>query len=77
MSKVVVVLEGGLVDAVYSDDPGVEVAILDQDVFDDIDAKLDLDNFFQAEFDPTLSVLQRWQERKARHQSTERPNDGV
>jgi hypothetical protein len=77
MSKVVVVLEGGLVDAVYSDDPGVEVAILDQDVFDDIYPKLDLDNFFQPQFDPTLSVLQQWQDRKARHQATARPDDEV
>lgn len=77
MSKVVVVLEGGLVEAVYSDDPGVQVAILDQDVFDDIDPKLDLDNFFQPELDSALSVLQQWQDRKARHQGTARPDDGV
>lgn len=52
MSRVVVVLEGGLVEAVYSDDPGVQVAVLDQDVFDDIEPRLDLDNFFQPQFDP-------------------------
>lgn len=76
MSRVVVVLEGGLVEAVYSDDPGVQVAVLDQDVFDDIEPRLDLDNFFQPQFDPTLSVLKQWQDRKARYQGTMRPDDG-
>lgn len=65
MSRVVVVLEGGLVQNVYSDRSGVQVAILDNDVFGDLDPKLDLDNFIRPEFDTDLNILTEWQERKA------------
>jgi hypothetical protein len=65
MSKVVVVLEGGLVQAVHSDDPTVEVAVLDTDVFEDVDPKLNLDNFFCPQVDPDLTVLKDWQQKKA------------
>jgi hypothetical protein len=77
MSKVVVVLEGGLVQAVYSDEPGIEVAILDHDIFEDIEPKLDLDNFFQAEVDSTLAVLREWQEKKASYQANESQNNNA
>ncbi len=76
MSKVVIVLGGGLVDAVYSDDPEVEVAILDQDVFDDEEPKLDMDNFFRPELDSNLTVYRQWQEKKARYE-TQQSEDGV
>jgi hypothetical protein len=65
VSRVVVVLEGGLVQNVYSDRSGVQVAILDNDVFGDLDPKLDLDNFIRPEFDTDLNILTEWQERKA------------
>lgn len=65
MSRVVIVLEGGLVQDVHSDDPNVEVAVLDHDVFEDLGQKLDLDNFFSPEFDPELAVLEAWQEKKS------------
>lgn len=65
MIRVVVVLEGGLVQNVYSDRSGVQVAILDNDVFGDLDPKLDLDNFICPEFDADLNILTEWQERKA------------
>lgn len=65
MSRVVVVLEGGLVQNVYSDRSDVEVAILDNDVFGDLDPKLDLDNFVRPELDTDLNILTEWQERKA------------
>jgi hypothetical protein len=65
MSKVVVVIEGGLVQAVHSDDPTIDVAVLDSDVFEDVEPKLDLDNFFRPQLDPELTVLKKWQERKA------------
>lgn len=77
MSKVVVVLEGGLVQAVYSDEPGIEVAILDHDIFEDIEPKLDLDNFFQAEVDSTLAVLREWQEKKASYLANESQNNNA
>lgn len=65
MSKIAIVLEGGLVQEVHSDDPNVEVAVLDHDVFEDFDPKLDLDSFFSPEFDPELVVLEAWQEKKS------------
>lgn len=65
MSKVVVVLEGGLVQAVHSDDPSVEIAVLDYGVFEDVEPKLDLDNFFRPQLDRGLTVLKQWQESKA------------
>ncbi len=65
MSKLVIVLEGGLVQEVHSDDPNVEVAVLDHDVFEDSVPKLDLDNFFRPQLDPKLTVLKKWQDRKA------------
>lgn len=65
MSKIVVVTEGGLVQGVHSDDPNVEVAVLDNDVFEDVDPKLDLDNFFRPQLDPEMTVLKNWQEKKA------------
>jgi hypothetical protein len=64
-SKVVIVLEGGLVQSVHSDDKRVQVAVLDYDVFEDQDPRLDLDNFFQPQIDPQFAVLKRWKERKA------------
>lgn len=65
MSRVIIVLEGGLVQGVHSDDPNIEVAVLDHDVFEDFVPKLDLDNFFSPEFDPELTVLEAWQEKKS------------
>jgi hypothetical protein len=65
MKKLVIVLEGGLVQSVHSDDKLVQVAILDYDVFGDNDPKLDLDNFFLPEIDPDLTVLKRWEQKKA------------
>jgi len=65
MTKVIIELEGGLVQAVYSDDKRVEVAVLDHDVFEDQDPKLDLDNF--SELDPKLAVLKRWQQKKSEY----------
>ena len=76
MSKVVVVIEGGLVQTVHSDDPTVEVAVLDNDVFEDVDPKLDLDNFFRPELDPQLSVLKNWQENKAEFLAANPENTG-
>jgi len=67
MSKVIIELEGGLVQAVYSDDKKVEVAILDHDVFEDQDPKLDLDGFFFPELDPNLTVLKKWQQKKSEY----------
>jgi len=64
MSKVVVVLDGGLVQEVYSDDPTVEVAVLDNDSFEDVDPRLDLDNFFRPQLDPELAVLKEWRDVK-------------
>ncbi len=75
MSRVVIVLEGGLVDGVYSDDPEVQVAVLDRDVFDDMEPKFDMDNFFQPEVDSDLSVYRQWQERKARYYEGRQPED--
>jgi len=43
MSKVVIVLEGGLVQSVYSDDKKIQVVVLDHDVYEDLYPKLDLD----------------------------------
>ena len=65
MSKVVIVLEGGLVQSVHSDDNRVQVAVLDYDIFEDIDPKVDLDDFSTPEHDQELTVLRKWQERKA------------
>ena len=65
MSRVVIVLEGGLVQAVHSDDPNVEIAVLDNDVFEDSEPKLDLDNFFRPQLDPELTVITKWQATKA------------
>jgi hypothetical protein len=67
MIKVIIELEGGLVQAVYSDDKQVQVAVLDHDVFDDQEPKLDLDGFFFPELDPELAVLKRWQQRKSEY----------
>jgi hypothetical protein len=65
MSKVVIVLEGGLVQSVYTDDDKVQVAVLDYDVFEDVDPKLDLDNFFSPMLDPKFEILKNWQKRKS------------
>jgi hypothetical protein len=65
MSKVGIVVEGGLVQSVHSDDKRVQVAVLDYDVFGDQEPRLELDNFFQPEIDPELVALKRWKERKA------------
>jgi hypothetical protein len=65
MTKVVIELEGGLVQAVYSDDKQVQVAVLDHDVFEDQEPKLDLDAFFSPELDPALAVLKRWHKKKS------------
>jgi hypothetical protein len=65
MSKVVIVLEGGLFQSVYSDDKQVQVAVLDHDVFEDLYPKLDLDAFFFSEFDPELAVLKDWEKKKS------------
>ncbi len=65
MSRVVVVLEGGVVQAVYSDEPGVQVATLDYDVFEDFYPRFYVDEFLEAELDPTLTALQEWEEKKA------------
>jgi hypothetical protein len=67
MTKVIIELEGGLVQAVYSDDKKVEVAVLDHDVFEDQEPKLDLDSFFLSELDPELAVLRRWQKKKSEY----------
>lgn len=76
MNKVVLVLEGGLVQAIYSQRDDVEVAVLDRDVFDDLDPKLDLDNFVRPEVDPDLNVLAEWRERKAAFVATVTDDDG-
>jgi hypothetical protein len=65
VNRVVIVLEGGLVQNVYSDDERVQVAILDYDVFEDQYPKLDLDNFFYPKLDSELTALKEWQQRKA------------
>jgi len=65
MSKVVIVLERGLVQFVYSNDRRIQVAVLDYDVFEDIEPKLDLDSFFFTVFDPELTVLKEWQRTKS------------
>ena len=65
MSKVVVVLEGGLVQAVHSDDPTIEFAVLDYDTFEDQYPRLDFGGFCKVEPDPDLTVLKTWQEAKA------------
>jgi hypothetical protein len=67
MTKVIIELEGGLVQAVYSDDQKVEVAVLDHDGFADLYPKLDLDSFFLSELDPELAVLKRWQQKKSEY----------
>lgn len=65
MNRVVIVLEGGLVQNVYSDDEQIQVAILDYDVFEDQYPKLDLDNFFYPKMDSELTALKEWQQRKS------------
>jgi len=65
MSKIVIVLEGGLVQFVYSNDRRIQVAVLDYDVFEDIEPDLELDSFFFPEFDPELTVLKEWQRKKS------------
>ena len=65
MSKVVIVLEGGLVQGIYSDDEHVQTAILDYDAFEDQYPKLDLDNFFYPDLDSKLNVLKEWRQRKS------------
>ena len=77
MSKVVIVLEGGLVQSVHSDDERVQVAVLDHDIFEDIDPKVDLDGFFTPELDPELIVLRKWQKKKAEFLSTFTQSDEV
>jgi hypothetical protein len=67
MTKVIIELEGGLVQAVYSDDKQVQVAVLDHDVFEDLYPKLDLDSFFFSELDPELAVLKRWKQKKSEY----------
>jgi hypothetical protein len=62
---VVIVLEGGLVQGVYSDDKRVQVAVLDHDVFEDLYPKLNLDAFFMPQPDPEFAVLKRWQQKKS------------
>jgi hypothetical protein len=69
MSKVVIVMEGGLVQSVYSDDKQVQVAVLDHDVFEDLYPKLELDAFFFSEFDPELAVLKEWEKKKSKFQA--------
>lgn len=69
MNKVVIVLEGRLIQSVYSDDEQVRVAVLDYDAFEDIYPKLDLDNFVFSEVDPELAVLKEWQQRKSDFQA--------
>lgn len=64
MGRVVVVLEGGLVQDVHSDDPSIQVAVLDHDVFQDEDPKLDLDEFFRPHVDLDLAVLNEWKNKK-------------
>lgn len=76
MSRVVVVLEGGLVQGVHADDPNVEVAVLDNDVFHDVEPKLELDNFFRPEMEPELTVLKKWQDNKAEFLVTNPGNAG-
>ena len=75
MSKVVIVMEGGLVQSVYSDDEQVQIAVLDHDVFEDFYPKLDLDAFFFPELDPELAVLKEWQQKKAAFLATYREPD--
>jgi hypothetical protein len=75
MTKVIIELEGGLVQAVYSDDKKVEVAVLDHDVFEDLYPKLDLDAFFSPELDPKLAVLKSWQQKKSEYLAVYRQLD--
>jgi hypothetical protein len=74
MSRVVVVLEGGVVQAVYSDEPGVQVATLDCDVFEDFYPRFYIDEFFEPELDPALSVLREWEDKKARYLEANPPD---
>lgn len=74
MSKVVVVLEGGVVQAVYSDEPGVQVATLDYDVFEDFHPRFYVDEFFEPDYDPGLSVLRKWEDEKRRYLEANPPN---
>jgi hypothetical protein len=74
MSKVVVVLEGGVVQAVYSDEPEVHVATLDYDVFEDFHPRFYVDEFLEAELDPTLNSLREWEDKKARYLEANPPD---
>ena len=65
MSKVVIVLEGGLVQSVYSDDKQVQVAVLDHDIFEDLYPKIDFDALFFSELDQELAVLKEWEQKKS------------
>ena len=67
MSRVVVILEGGVVQAVYSDEPGVRVATLDYDVFEDLYPRFYDDEFFESEFGPALNALREWEDAKTRY----------
>ena len=67
MSRVVVVLEGGVVQAVYADEPGVQVATLDYDVFEDFHPRFYTDEFCESELDPDLTALRKWEDEKARY----------
>jgi hypothetical protein len=67
MRKVVVVLEGGLVQAVYSDTPDVEVAVLDYDTFEDIEPRFESNNFFRPELDLEMKALGDWKTATARY----------
>jgi hypothetical protein len=74
MSRVVVILEGGVVQAVYSDEPGVQVATLDYDVFEDLHLRFYDDEFFEPEFDPALNALRKWEDDKARYLEANPPD---
>jgi hypothetical protein len=74
MSRVVVVLEGGVVQAVYADEPGVQVATLDYDVFEDIHPRFYADEFIESELDPNLTALRKWEGEKARYLDANPPD---
>ena len=65
MKRVGIVLEGGLVQNIFSDYEQIQVAILDYDVFEDQYPKLDLDNFFYPNLDSELTAMKEWQQRKS------------
>ena len=74
MSRVVVVLEGGVVQAVYADKPGVQVATLDYDVFEDFHPRFYTDEFCESELDPDLTALRKWEDEKARYLEANPPD---